>query len=758
MPRETEINGVPFVYAKKSCICLEPICLDIETSYNHAEKVENLITWISSIQVYFLGNYFLLRKPEQLCDFYNYIYDQLDLKPEDDKVPRKVYTYIHNASFDLSYLIPYFRKYLPFIEGEPSGIIEGNNKILTYSQGAFEWRCSFRLTQLSLSAWTHDMHVEHQKQVGLYDYDAIIYQDTELTEDQKLYDRNDVVGLYEALQTQNQYHTDTIATMPLTLTGYCRRDLRRSCQKSKYYRKNYFLKNRLDAEIYYCFLKSFCGGYTHNNRFYKGITVSIGNKYRFFNEEIKVKNIGHRDFKSHYPTQMACYKFPLGVPQLIYDVNTDIREPITIEEILNLYPKFYTMSVVRISKAELSDKRISMPFMQFSKCHEAQFKSIRQDNGRIVYATGLWIMYLDNLTLQILSEQYDLDYEIIKTWRIEAKPLPQEILNIVDKYFKGKSDKKNIVTDLEYKYGRTDERCYKAQSDLSITKKLLNSLYGCCATNPLRTSYEIGESMDFKIKESYGTLEEIQEGLDQYYDKWSNFLSYAVGCTVTALARFELYEYIKAIGYKKVLYCDTDSIFYIKDNKTEKAIEDLNSRKHATARFVTLDNGQKEFYDAFTPEPDLKAFRGLHSKCYGVVTREKNKLELTIAGVPARTLTGIDENNNPIYFTREQELQGNIQDPVRALDNLTDNFKFTVNTGKTAVYVGATGGIDGLREPTILNIDGHEISTAGGCIIRTLKEKRVHDIPYNLDSYEYLDDSIENIIPFFEYIDLPPEL
>ena len=754
MARETDIRGIPFVYLKKACICLEPICLDIETSYNHAEKVEDLITWVSSIQVYFNGCYYLLRKPEQLCDFYKFIYDQLDLEPSDDKVPRKIYTYIHNASFDLSYLIPYFRQYLPYIEGEPSGIIEGNNKILTYSQGCFEWRCTYRLTQLSLEAWTKDMHVEHIKQVGLYDYEAIIYQDTELTENQKIYDRNDVVGLYEALQTQNNYHGDNIASMPLTLTGYCRRDLRRSCQKSKYYRKNYFLKNRLDAEIYYCFLKSFCGGYTHNNRFYKGITVSIGNKYRFFNEEIRVHNIGHRDFKSHYPTQMTCYKFPLGVPQLIYDVNNDIREPITIAELLSLYPKFYTMSVVRIRKAELSDKRISMPFMQYSKCHEAHFTSIRQDNGRIVYAAGEWIMFLDNLTLQILDEQYDMDYEIIKAWRIEAKPLPPEIVNIVDKYFKGKSDKKNIVTDLEEKYGRTDERCYKAQSDLSITKKLLNSLYGCCATNPLRTSYEIGDSMDFKIKESYGTLDEMQDGLNEYYDKWSNFLSYAVGCTVTALARFELYEYIKAIGYKKVLYCDTDSIFYIKDSKTEKAIENLNKSKADKAHFVTLDNGKKEYYDAFTPEPDLKAFRGLHSKCYGVVTKDKNKLELTIAGVPAKTLVDM-KDGEPVFFTREQELQGNIKDPVKALDNLTDNFTFTVNTGKTAVYVGAIGGIDGLREPTILNIDGHEISTAGGCIIRTLKEKRVHDIPYDLNAYEYLDDAIENIIPFYEFIDIP---
>lgn len=736
MTKLINIRGLDFAYKQNRLICLEPVILDIETSNNHAENVDDLITWISSIQVIFNGHYFLLRKPEELIEFYKFLYAELDLIQDPPHMDRKIITFIHNASYDLSYLVPYFREYLPKIDGEREGIIEGNNAFLTYCQGALEFRCSYRLTQMSLAKFTKEMRVEHQKQVGLYDYDAIVYQDTELDENQSIYDKYDVLGLYEALTAHNKYHGDTLASMPLTQTGYVRRDLRRSCTKNHDYRRDYFLKTQLDNELYYAYLKSFAGGYTHNNRFYKGITIRQGNKYRFFNEEIRVHNIGHRDFKSHYPTQMTCYKFPIGKPQVIFDCQEDLLDSMSIEEILSLWPRFYTMSIIRIYSAEINDKRISMPFMQFSKCHEAHFDHVLQDNGRIIYARGQWIMFLDNLTLEILNDQYNLDYDVIKVWRMKAGYLPREITDVVDKYFKGKSDKKNQARELEDKYGRTDDRCYEALFDLLNNKKMLNAIFGCCAMNPLRTTYSVSDDMNFRIEKIHGTLEEMQEGLIEFYSKYNNFLPYQVGCTVTALARYELYQFIKAIGYNKVLYCDTDSAFYIKDSKTEKAIEKLNKLKHESAHFVTLENGKKEYYDAFESEPDCIAFRGLHSKCYGVVT--SHGLELTIAGVPARTMTGLDENNNPVYYTREEELQGDIMDPVRALDNLKDDFTFKVNTGATACYVGALGGLDGERRPTIININGHTISTAGGCVIKRLKEKKVHDIDYDF-SYEYID-------------------
>ena len=181
------------------------------------------------------------------------------------------------------------------------------------------------------------------------------------------------------------------------------------------------------------------------------------------------------------------------------------------------------------------------------------------------------------------------------------------------------------------------------------------------------------------------------------------------------------------IGYEYVLYSDTDSLFYISTPEIEKRIEAKNKELRSTAHYVELENGKKEYYNEFTEEPECLAFKGLHSKCYGVVTSKG--LEITIAGVPARTIIGM-EGDKPIYYTREEELSGPEKDPIKALDHLTDNFTFHINTGICALYIGALG-YKTERKPEIIYIDGHEIHTAGGCVLNKLDTKTVVLDPNN---------------------------
>lgn len=728
------INDIPFCLSKGFFVCMVPVYLDIETSNNHAEDPKDLITWVCSIQVEFNGHYYLLRTPEELIEFYKVLYKGLQLMPKDnEKFPKKVLTFIHNASYDLSYLIPYFREFLPNY-GNNDGLIEGPNKFLTYVQGALEFRCTYRLSNMSLAKWSNEMNVEHKKQIGLYDYDRIIYQDSELSESDELYDKYDILSMKECLEATNAYNHDDLTSMPLTFTGYTRRILRKSCKASKYYRDKYFYKNRLTTDIFYAWEKSYAGGLTHNNRFYADQIIQTGKKYRFMDEWVYVPNIGHRDFKSHYPSQMTCYLHPLGVPQLIYDI-TQLEDSIEIPEILNYWPKFYTMSIIRFYDAEIKDKEITIPFMQFSKFNERNLTDVRLDNGRVIFARGEWVMYLDNIMLAILDEQYDLEYEVLKVWKIEAMKLPEEILSVVDKLFKAKSDHKNVVNELTEKYGKLDPRTVAEQFDLSQTKISLNSVYGCTCMNPIREQYSLSDSMKFIPENEHLSYDILTEGLEKYYKNHNNFLQYSIGCAVTSLAKLELYEYIKAIGYKNILYVDTDSAFYIKTPEVENRIEALNQLKKSKAHYVVLENGKKEYYDAFEPEPDCIAFKGLHSKCYGVVT--SHGLELTIAGVPAKTLIGMDENNKPVYYTRESELSEGITDPVKALENLTDQYVFNINTGATAIYIGATGhGSE--RKPQMVNVNGHMVSTAGGCVISKLKSKKIKGSDYDLYSWEFL--------------------
>ena len=727
MSKVFKYKGLKFTFAKNLIYCLEPMFLDIETSNNHAEDPADLRTWISSIRVGFNKRYYKFRYPEELITFLRNIRSKYKLYP--DKFSKRLVCFVHNLSYDASYLIPYLNM-LPDDNQTYQGIIEDKNKILTYVRGCFEFRCSYRLSGMSLEKWGKEMNIEHKKKVGLYDYNKIIFPDQEETEQEDEYELFDILSMEECLSKQLSYFGDDITTIPLTKTGYIRRTLRRSCRNDRYYRKQYFFENRLNAPNYEYCLKSFAGGYTHNNRYWRDVLIEAGKTYEYIPNSgiyIHVDKIKHRDFKSHYPTQQTCSNlFPIGRPQHVYDNN--MHYALSIEEILEESEQFTYFVKMRITKAQLRDMTCSMPFMQFSKCYEAHITNCIKDNGRIISIEGDFITYVDSLTLRILREQYSMEYEIIDAYRMSNGRLPDCLVAVVDKYFKGKSDKKALVHELTAKFGKLDNRTVEAEFDLMQEKAGLNSIYGCCVMQPLKTEYQVDNEMEFSVKKSYIAEDEVEKGLEDYYRGKNNFLPYQIGCVVTSLARYELFLLIsKVIGYERCLYSDTDSIFYISDEETEKRIEAFNAERRAKAHYVELENGQKEYYDEFTEEPDCLAFKGLHSKCYGVVT-EKG-LEITIAGVPARTIIGMN-GEEPIYYTREQELAGDEKDPIKALDHLADSFTFKVNTGQCALYIGATG-YQTPRVPEIIYIDGHEIHTAGGCVISKLDSKTIVMDPDN---------------------------
>ena len=733
--------GVKFTFAKGQIYCLEPMFLDIETSNNHAEDPSDLRTWISSIQVLFKNEYHLFRYPEELIGYLKSIYKRLNLKPS-EMFKKKLVCYVHNLSYDISYLYPYLLE-LPDNDDTYQGIIEDNNKFLTFVRGSFEFRCSYRLSGLSLEKWSAN-NKAYKKKIGLYDYDKTIYQDDELTAEEKLYDKNDVYAMKEALNRLMSYYGDDITTIPLTKTGYIRRTLRRSCRNDKYYRKKFFWDNRLNPILYEYCLKSFAGGYTHNNRFWRDQLIEKGKTYEYMPNSgifIKVDNIKHRDFKSHYPTQQACSdRFPIGKPQHIYD--NSMYYALSIQEVLK--DKAFTYFIkMRIKSAKLRTEYISMPFLQRSKLYQLTSELLIADNGRVMNFIGDCITYVDSITLEILAEQYEMEYEIMDAYRMKNGRLPDCIVKVVDKFFKGKSDKKNIVHELTAAFGKLDHKTVEAEEDLMYEKSGLNSIYGCCVMQPLKTEISVDSNMEYHPSKTYITFDEVEKGLEDFYSNKNSFLAYQIGCVVTSLARLELFEYIKAIGYERCLYSDTDSIFYISDEDTEKRIEALNEEKHKKAHSVILDNGEEEFYDAFTEEPDCLAFKGLHSKCYGVVTSKG--LEVTIAGVPARTLIKMNLKNEPYYVTREQELmeidKGVMIPPILALRNLKDNFEFKINTGICALYIGANG-YQTLRKPEILNINGHEIHTAGGCVLSKLESKRVVLDPENKTNKKNYEENI----------------
>ena len=700
----------------------EFMSVDTETSHNEH------YTWLSSIQVYFCDEYFLFRKPMDFILFLNRIIAELNLYSQ-----RRLMIIIHNASYDLSYLIGFIQMYLPD-KDDRSVIKRDRNNIVAYRQGGIDIRDTYALTNTSLEKWGKDMSVKHQKKVGLYDYNKIIYQDTELSEEEKEYDKFDVISLHECFTKQLLIHGDTVATVPYTSTGYVRRDTERSCRKDKYFRQNYFIANRLNLDMFDMVVKSFAGGYTHNNRFYNDVVID---------EKIAPDGIGHSDFRSMYPSELRNNPLPFGKPIWLYDATSTLNKNniYDVDKILGLYPLYSSITLLRITRAKLRDKSISMPFMQKSKMNIYEKDFCLCDNGRILSFKGKTLINVDNFLLQILKEQYEIEGEVLRVLAFKNTYLPECLVNVIDKYYKAKSDLKDIYKKYEKEYGELHPRTVEAGINLMLTKAKLNGIYGMFVQNPLSDSYDIDyESDKDPIKVDYiSEMSDEQRAaeLDSYYNNNHKCLPYIVGCFTTALARYELYEFLtKCIGYKNALYCDTDSIFYIKSPEIIERIAALNAEKEAKAEknhaYIITDSGKKVYYDCFESEADLKVFKGLHSKCYAYITKD-DEFKATIAGVPARTLIGMN-GDTPIYLTREEELseitaEMKLQNPdikvdnMKAIQNLHEYFFFNHCTGTTSNYKDYM-----LHKEVTVNIDGHEINTFGGCVISKLDKKQIKNM------------------------------
>lgn len=719
----------------------EPCIIDTETSWNHNE--EDPICWITSIQIYFNGKTYLMRKPSELISWLRKQISIYDLGKF-----RRMLIVIHNQSYDLSYLLPYIQEHLPG-KDEHRAVLLDEHKIVNYFQAGLDFRCSFLLTRKSLEKLGEEFNVEHKKQIGLYNYDLIHYQDDFLSMDERKYATYDVVSLYECFMAQLRAHGDTTATVPLTATGYTRRKLRSSSRGDKYYRNKYFRNNALDCESYKFSINAYSGGYTHNNRFLRNKIIKAS--------DFGMESIRHGDFRSFFPSQMRCYPLPTGKPDVWYDYKRNDPD-ITIKDILDLYPRFATVSMIAINKAQLKDPDgCTMPIMQSSKLFYDDgtrgYFAIYNDNGRVLKiecendSTYVYT-YVWNHTLKIISEQYDIQGVILKVIRFSTSELPSCLADVVDELFRAKSDLKAKAHEAEAEYGAFSPEAFDARNELMISKGLLNSIYGCCCMNPVRPSFDIDCDRLEPIYISKNVLDDdqIEEALKDYYNTKNNFLPYQLGCYITEIAKMELFQFIKAIGYQNVIYCDTDSIFYLSNKKIDVAVEALNKRHSKTAPYVIDGKGKKIQYDVFEMEPDVIAFKGLHSKCYGVIelnSKGEEELHLTIAGVPAKTLIGM-KKGKPIYLTREEELSGitperklrapgtKIRNIWKTLEKLDDQAAFCTNTGTTCHYI--------MHKPEIIQIDGHEIETAGGAIIKKLDQKTVKnmDIDENIE-YEILE-------------------
>ena len=576
-------NDFPFDILKKDIVKSgkhkiyqrHPMTFDIETSKIPTDDEGHYQAFMYIWQVCIEGNVVFGRRWEELQEFMKNVVNAYKLSEGE-----RVVVYVHNLSFEFQFIQDFFNFTDVFAMASRS--------ILTAKTAHLEFRCSYKLSNMSLAKFIENTpNTLHYKGVDDLDYATVRTPDTPLTEVEYGYCFNDVKGLYECVM--ELLKEDNIATIPLTSTGYVRRDCRNAMNTNKNNRKM-FLRSRLTLLQYKLLRECFRGGNTASDRYLTNLILKI---------------VGSYDLSSSYPFQMIAREYPLG--KWNYGVIPDIK---TLEEYNSRY---CTIARYTFKNIHLRDEK-PIPYIPQSKC-----LALGDDreiyNGRILHADFLTIS-MTNIDYDIVKEQYEYDEIAVEEFHYSRKGLlPKELRDTIMYYFEKKSELKG---DEEHYY------------EYMKSKNKLNSIYGMTVTNILNTEieYHDGEYTEKKMTE-----EEMQEALDKYYKNHRSFLNYSWGVFVTAYARRELEDGLNIAGLDTI-YCDTDSVKFIgnHDREFEAYNERLNKEcEEKGIRNYTEVNGKRFYMGIFDKEKGYDEFITLGAKKYAFL--QNGKLGITVSGL-----------------------------------------------------------------------------------------------------------------------------
>lgn len=488
-----------------------------------------------------------------------------------------VVIFVHNLSFEFQFL----RGIYNFNKEEVFAI--DSRKVLKCEMfNHFELRCSYLQTNMSLAEFTHKMGVKDVKLSGDdFDYSIARYPWTPLTDQELQYCINDVKGLVEAMRIQMDLEHDTFYTLPLTSTGYVRRDVKAAMRH--FNRQE--LKDMLpDYNVFEMLREAFRGGNTHANRYYSNVILN---------------DVHSNDYASSYPNVQINCRFPMS-PWLRED-GMDLDRCL-----LKIYKhKRACLMRINLFNVRLKDPMWGAPYLAKAKCRN--IKNCENDNGRILSAEYLETTLTD-IDFKILLQEYEFDWiEFTDFYHSRYGLLPKQLRETVLEYFRRKTELKGVE----------GQELYYMKS-----KNKLNSVYGMSVQSPVK------QSIDF-INDFIDRQDDERELLAAANKK--AFMSYAWGVWTTAHARWELEEAISICG-DRFVYCDTDSVKYIGELDFTNFNAKKKRRSEENGAVATDPKGVRHYLGVMEHDADYIEFATMGAKKYAYRYPD-GKLGITIAGV-----------------------------------------------------------------------------------------------------------------------------
>ena len=503
---------------------------------------------------------------------------------------KQMLVFIHNAAYEFQFVRSIFTITRMFA-------VKKRVPVTFDTLEGFQFRCSYRLSNMSLAKFCEEEQAEHGKLTG-FDYLKKRYPDTYLTDEELHYCVDDVLGLHEAICHSMQSSGDTLSSLPLTSTGYIRREARSKVLANP---RNFFAvrDNALTPETYVVCKAATRGGNTCANALYIGVVLGE-------DREDAPPIMRSRDKKSSYPFEMLASLYPRG--QFKRERGKKI-----IKDAANII--HIVLHDVKLKKGNY------FPYIAKNKCENMpkQNGEYLYDNGRVLRAPVLRMVCTD-IDFYIIEKQYSFkSFEIIDQYVTDYGYLNKEYRDYIFELFKAKC---------ELEFG--DPYFY------AKFKNKINAAFGMMLTDIAR------EDVTYIDNEWDSDCPPILTSLERYYKNRNSFLEYQHGIWVTANARRSLQFGFDAVGIDGV-YGDTDSVKYLGEHEAafESENENIIQKLRAAGYDSVTVNGKTSTLGIWEVDAEYSAFVTYGAKKYAYrysnteanKKSKRNKLGVTVAGL-----------------------------------------------------------------------------------------------------------------------------
>ena len=545
----------------------------------------------------------------------------------------RVIVWIANMSFEFGFMQKYF---------EWSDLFAKERLKPLYARtGGIEFREALTISGGNL-AYLAKTYCTTQKMVGDLDYTLPRNSKTDLTEEENRYCFNDVIILSEF----SKYIFDNFIIpqkfIPLTSTAILRHEMK--LRAKSYVRdinllyaeiKKLFPATKEDYIFYMIYL--FRGGYVHG-------------RYNAMLQELN--NLESYDLKSSYPATMLREYMPVTPfeeykPENWEDFNRCLQEYCCIMRI-----RLYNVKSTTAHSIESKSKCI-------------QLSNPLLDNGRIREADMVDVM-LTELDFEVYRDFYSWENIELISFQIAKR-------GVLPRY----------LTDMVYYLFEVKESIDKEADPMSyaISKTKINGMYGMTVT---RLQFNDVNYSDH----SWGTVQS-EKSYDEMISK--QLLSPFWGIYITSWSRYTLLHRLMKPLADYVVYSDTDSHKFVRDNYTDSVVNSFNSyiisENQRIADLYGYNFNIIRKLGTLERETDpeengiITRFKAAGAKRY--ICEYANKgVVTTIAGLGKKALSNYikakneelkDEGKAPIdifeYFDRNMEVPSDYTGKLRAVYN-----------------------------------------------------------------------------------------